>query len=62
MGLTLAMTLTLNFQDQVRNLLYQMTKYSENEKWILIEHEASNEAITFYLRHDLDLGFFKAKF
>ena len=42
MGLTLGMTLTLNFQDQLQNLLYLTTKWSDC-------HKMKNESIDWTL-------------
>ena len=63
-GLTLAMTLTLNFQGQIWNLLYLTksgpiaTKQIAN---ISIELPASNVTNGFDLGHDLDIWIFKVK-
>ena len=57
-GLTLAMTLTLNFQGQIWNLLYLsqigpiVMKRKAN---ISIELQASNVTNGFDLDHDIDL-------
>ena len=60
-GLTLAMTLTLNFQDQINDLLYLSQKWSDcqkNEKQTYrFNSKASNVAIRFDLGRDLDLEF-----
>ena len=62
-GLTLAMTLTLNFQGQIWNLLYLSqngpiaTKRKAN---ISIELKASNMTIRFDLGYDLDLAFWRS--
>ena len=60
LGLTLAMTLTLNFQGQIWNWLYLCQKWSDcHEK--KSEHidwtQASNGTIGFDLGHDIDLEF-----
>ena len=63
-GLTLAMTLTLNFQGQLWNLLYLNQKRSDYHKRkanILIELQASNVTNGFDLGSDLDLWIFKVK-
>ena len=62
--LTLAITLTLNFQGQIWNLLYLnengpiATKRKAN---ISIELQASNVTNGFDLDHDLDIWIFKVK-
>ena len=64
-GLTLAMTLTLNFQGQIWNLLYLSQKWSDCHKtkkqtyWL--NSKASNVTIRFDLGHDLDLCILKVK-
>ena len=63
LGLTLAMTLTLNYQGQIWNLLHQpkMVRLPRNEKqtyWL--NSKASNVTIRFDLGHDLDLGFLRS--
>ena len=64
-GLTLAMTLTLNFQGQIWNLLYLSQKRSDCHKtkkqtyWL--NSKASNVTIRFDLGHDLDLCILKVK-
>ena len=57
-SLTLAMTLTLNFQGQIRNLLYLNQKWSDATKSkanISTELQASNVMNRFDFDHDLDL-------
>ena len=60
-NLTLAMTLTLNFQGQIFDLLFlsqiPWSDCHETKKNTLIEHKACNVAINFDLDHDLDLEF-----
>ena len=59
-GLTLAMTLTLNFQGQIWNLLYLSQKWCdchETKANISIDLKASIVTIGFDLGHDLDLEF-----
>ena len=60
LGLTLAMTLTLNFQGQIWNLLYLSQKWCdchETKANISIDLKASNVTIGFDFGHDLDLEF-----
>ena len=60
MGLTLAMTMTLNFPGQIWNLLYFSQKLLITKKRkadVSIEHLASNIGISFDLGRDLDLRF-----
>ena len=62
--LTLAITLTLNFQSQIWNLLYLNEKWSdcyETKSKISIELQASNVTNRFDLDHDLDICIFKVK-
>ena len=60
--LTLAITLTLNFQGQIWNLLYFNEKWSDcYESKISIEPQASNVTNGFDLDHDLDIWIFKVK-
>ena len=59
-GLTLAMTLTLNFQGQIWNLLYLGQRWSDCHKTkanILIELYASNGTIGFDFGNYIDLAF-----
>ena len=63
-GLTLAMTLTLNFQGQIWNFLYLSQKWSdchERKANISIELQASNVTNGFELDHNLDLWILKVK-
>ena len=63
-NLTLAITLTLNFQSQIWNLLYLMEKWSdcyETKSKISIELQASNVTNGFDLDHDLGIWIFKVK-
>ena len=62
-GLTLAVTLTLNFQGQIWNLLYVSQKWSDchETKSISIELQASNVTNGFELDHNLDLWILKVK-
>ena len=58
LDLTLAITLTLNFQGQIWNLLYLTEKWSdcyETKSKISIELQASNVTNGFDLNHDLDI-------
>ena len=60
LGLTLTLTMTLNFQGQSWNLLYLSQKWSdchETKSKHLIELRASNVTMGFDLGHDLDLEF-----
>ena len=62
--LTLAITLTLNFQSQIWNLLYLNEKWSdcyERKSEISIELPASNVTSGLDLDHDLDIWIFKVK-
>ena len=62
--LTSAMTLTLNFQGQICNLLYLNPKWSDGHKTktsISIELQASNVTNGLDLGHDLDIWVFKVK-
>ena len=64
LDLTLAITLTLNFQGQIWNLLYLKEKWSdcyETKNKISIELQASNVTNGFDLGHDLDIWVFKVK-
>ena len=59
-GLTLAMTLTLNFQGQPWNLLYLSQNgpiATKRKASISIELKASDVTIGFDLDHDLNLEF-----
>ena len=63
-GLTLAMTLTLNFQGQIWNFLYLSQKWSDCTKRkanIWIELQAWNVTNGFDLHHNLDLWILKVK-
>ena len=63
-GLSLAMTLTLNFQGQIWNFLYLSQKWSdchETKANISIELQASNVTNGFELDHNLDLWILKVK-
>ena len=63
-GLTLTMTLTLNFQGQIWNFLYLSQKWSdcnETKSNISIELEASNVTNVFDLDHNFDLWILKVK-
>ena len=64
LALTLAITLTLNFQGQIWNLLYLNEKWSdcyETKSKISIELQVSNVTNGFDLDHDLDIWIFKVK-
>ena len=64
LDLTLAITLTLNFQGQIWNLLYLTEKWSdcyETKSKISIELQASNVTNRFDLDHDIDIWIFKVK-
>ena len=64
-GLTLTMTLTLNFQGQIWNLLYLRQKWSDcyetKSKHIDWTLYASNVTIGFDLGHDFDLEYFEGQ-
>ena len=63
-GLTLAMTLTLNFQGQIYNLLYLSQNWSycqETKQTYWLNSKASNVTIKFDLGHDLDRWILKVK-
>ena len=64
LDLTLAITLTLNFQGQIWNLLYLNEKWPdcyETKSKISIELHASNVTNGLDLDHDLDIWIFKVK-
>ena len=64
LDLTLAITLTLNFQGKICNLLYLNEKWSDcytTKSKISIELQAPNVTNGFDLDHDLDIWIFKVK-